>query len=348
MIDSILRAQGYGSGLFTSPHLITFRERIRVNGQMIGEDEVARGLTSLRSLIAEWDPHPTFFEIATVLALDHFKNAHCEFVVLETGMGGRLDATNAITPVVSVITPIGYDHQKWLGDSLGKIAAEKAGIIKTRIPVVSSPQPAEAEAVIRKRAQDCGAPVQFVLTEYEEEVALKGAHQKNNAAVAVSALQAAKIAVSETAIANGLTNVSWPARFQRWSESITIDGAHNPAAILVLVETWKQVFGERRAVIILAILRDKNAEAMVSTLASIADRFLVTKARSERAIPVEELAAIACKAAALVPVEVVPSIETAIARSESRPTLITGSLHFAGEALAFLRGETHLTEDCLQ
>ncbi len=348
MIDSILRAQSYASGLFTSPHLITFRERIRVNGELIGENEVARGLTSLRSLVAEWDPHPTFFEIATVLALDHFKNAHCEFAVLETGMGGRLDATNAITPIVSVITPIGYDHQKWLGDSLSEIAAEKAGIIKARVPVVSSPQPPEAEAVIRQRAQDCAAPLHLVLAEYEKEVALKGAHQKSNAAVALGALRTAKITVSDVAIENGLTSVSWPARFQRWNDSITIDGAHNPAATRVLVETWKQTFGERKAVIILAILRDKNAAEMVSILASIADRFLVLKARSERAIPAEELAAIAHQAATAIPVEVVPSFETAIAKSESKPTLITGSLHFAGEALAFLRGETHLTEDCLQ
>ncbi len=348
MIDSILRAQGYGSGLFTSPHLITFRERIRVNGKMISEDAVARDLTALRALLADWDPHPTFFEIATALALDHFKKAPCEFVVLETGMGGRLDATNAITPVVSVITPIGYDHQKWLGDSLSEIAAEKAGIIKARVPVVSSPQPAEAEAVIRERARDSDAPVDFVSADYEKEVALKGAHQKSNAAVAVGALRAANIAVSETAIAHGLTNVSWAARFQRWNESITIDGAHNPAAIRVLVATWRQFFGERKAVVILAILRDKNAAEMVSILASIVDRFLITKARSERAIPAEELAAIAHQAAPAIPVEVVSSIETAMARSESRPTLITGSLHFAGEALAFLRDETHLAEDCLQ
>ncbi|MGZ5003432.1 MAG: bifunctional folylpolyglutamate synthase/dihydrofolate synthase, partial [Chthoniobacterales bacterium] len=134
MIDSILRAQGYRSGLFTSPHLVTFRERIRVKGEMISEDEVAHGLTSIRQLVADWDPHPTFFEIATALGLQHFKNKHCEIVVLETGMGGRLDATNAVTPVVSVITPIDYDHQKWLGNSLGEIAAEKAGIIKPHVP----------------------------------------------------------------------------------------------------------------------------------------------------------------------------------------------------------------------
>ncbi|MFL6539832.1 MAG: bifunctional folylpolyglutamate synthase/dihydrofolate synthase, partial [Chthoniobacterales bacterium] len=136
MTDSILRAAGYRSGLFTSPHLVTFRERIQVNGEMISEDEVAAGLTTIRELIREWDPHPTFFEIVTALALRHFKRSACDVFVLETGMGGRLDATNVVTPVVSVITPIDYDHQKWLGHSLGEIAAEKAGIIKPGVPVV--------------------------------------------------------------------------------------------------------------------------------------------------------------------------------------------------------------------
>src|SRR5205814_6960329 len=140
MIDSICRAAGYRTGLFTSPHLITYRERIRVNGEMIAPDEVAIGLTTIRDLIKAWDPHPTFFEITTALALDHFKANECELIVLETGLGGRLDATNALTPIVSVITPIGYDHEKWLGQTLEAIASEKAGIINARVPVVSAAQ----------------------------------------------------------------------------------------------------------------------------------------------------------------------------------------------------------------
>ena len=115
LLDSILRAAGYRTALFTSPHLVSFRERIQVNGELISEDEVVRGLTKIRELVAGWEPHPTFFEIATGLALDHFRNLETEIVVLETGMGGRLDATNATQPVVSVLTPIDYDHQKWLG-----------------------------------------------------------------------------------------------------------------------------------------------------------------------------------------------------------------------------------------
>ncbi|HEX8077000.1 MAG TPA: Mur ligase family protein, partial [Chthoniobacterales bacterium] len=138
MIDSICRASGLRTGLFTSPHLVTYRERIRVDGEMIEKQQVARGLSELRETIRDWDPHPTFFEITTALALDHFKKENCEVIVLETGLGGRLDATNAITPVVSVITPIGYDHEKWLGHTLDAIASEKAGIIKRGVPVVSA------------------------------------------------------------------------------------------------------------------------------------------------------------------------------------------------------------------
>ena len=140
LLDSISRAAGYRTGLFTSPHLVTFRERIRVNGEMISEEEVALGLTKIRELISAWNPHPTFFEIVTALALDHFRNRKVEIVVLETGMGGRLDATNATQPVVSVLTPVDLDHQKWLGNSLAEIAFEKAGIIKRHVPVVSARQ----------------------------------------------------------------------------------------------------------------------------------------------------------------------------------------------------------------
>ena len=135
MIDSICRAQGYRTGLFTSPHLVTFRERIRVNGDMISEEAVADGLTTIRNLVANWDPHPTFFEVVTALALKHFSDTRVKIAILETGFGGRLDATNAVQSDVSVITPIDFDHEKWLGKTIPEIAAEKAGIIKPGVPV---------------------------------------------------------------------------------------------------------------------------------------------------------------------------------------------------------------------
>src|SRR5207237_2130473 len=156
--------QGYRTGLFTSPHLVTFRERIRVNGEMISEDAVADGLTIIRNLIADWDPHPTFFEVTTALALKHFSEANIDVIILETGIGGRLDATNAIQSDVSVITQIDFDHEELLGNTLAEIASEKAGIIKRRIPVVCAPQRPEAQKVIRARAAESEAPLQVVST----------------------------------------------------------------------------------------------------------------------------------------------------------------------------------------
>src|SRR3954453_3030266 len=167
MLDSILRAQNYRTGLFTSPHLITFRERIQVDGQMISGDEVASGLTSIRDLTVDWDPHPTFFEIATALALAHFRDQECDFVVLETGLGGRLDATNAVTPIVSVLTPIALDHQKWLGHTLAEVGAEKAGIIKRNVPAISARQLPAVERVLRNRAAECSTAISFVGGPYD-------------------------------------------------------------------------------------------------------------------------------------------------------------------------------------
>jgi dihydrofolate synthase/folylpolyglutamate synthase len=353
MIDSICRAAGYRTGLFTSPHLITYRERIRVNGEMIAPNEVAHGLSAIRALITTWDPHPTFFEITTALALDHFKKSGCELIVLETGLGGRLDATNALAPIVSVITPIGYDHEKWLGDTLEAIAGEKAGIIKAKVPVVSVSQEPAAEKVIRSRAAECDAPLEFVATvddpavmDRRYKVALAGNHQRQNAALAIAALRAAEIRTSDDAIRHGLANVEWPGRFQRWDDHTIIDGAHNPAGAQVLAETWREQFGAERATIILAVLREKNVAAICRALAPIAARFILPRIRSERALPPNELAAITPS----LPYSITPSLADALTLARENPEriLITGSLHFAGEALALLQGDPDALEDCAQ
>ncbi|HEY8650983.1 MAG TPA: folylpolyglutamate synthase/dihydrofolate synthase family protein, partial [Chthoniobacterales bacterium] len=243
MIDAICRAAGYRTGLFTSPHLITFRERIRVNGEMISEDGVAEGLSFICNFVAGWKTHPTFFEITTALALRYFRQQRAEIVVLETGIGGRLDATNAVQPIVSVITPIALDHQKWLGDTLAEIAGEKAGIIKRGVPVVSARQLAVAEKILRVRATELGSSIQFVDQVYDGELSLKGAYQKQNAALAIAAFRTAKFDINESAIASGLQSVHWPARFQSWDERTIIDGAHNPSGAKILAQTWRDVFG---------------------------------------------------------------------------------------------------------
>ena len=195
MLDSILRRAGFRTGLYTSPHLVDFRERIRVDGKMIPREDLAEGLSRLRDAVRDWEHGPTFFEISTFLALDHFARSGCDIVVLETGMGGRLDSTNAVMPLVSTITPIDMDHMQWLGDTLDKIAAEKAGIIKAGIPVVSAPQQPAAAEVLRKTAADRGSSIRFVAEPCPHPLSLAGAHQKWNAALAVETLRASGVEV---------------------------------------------------------------------------------------------------------------------------------------------------------
>ena len=357
MLDSISRAEGYRTGLYTSPHLITYRERIRVDGEMIAADEVTLGLRAVQDLVKTWDPHPTFFEITTALALDYFKKSECELIVLETGLGGRLDATNALTPLVSVLTPIGYDHEEWLGNTLEAIAGEKAGIIKTHVPVVSAWQEAAAEKVIRARAAECEAPLQFVTEPHvADAVDLSGLHQRQNAALAVAALRAGRIAASGDAISRGLTTIDWPARFQSWDARTVIDGAHNPAGAQILAQTWREQFPNERATIILAVLREKDLTGIWRALAPIAERVILPRIRSERSLAPEELLAglsavtPSFTGARLDRISIAPSVSAALESARAIPgrILITGSLHFAGEALATLDGNTDALEDCAQ
>jgi dihydrofolate synthase / folylpolyglutamate synthase len=351
MIDAVGRAAGYRSGLFISPHLVTFRERIRVSGEMISENAVADGLSEIRERVRDWDPHPTFFEIVTALALKHFQKKQCNIVILETGMGGRLDATNAVQSSVSVITPIDFDHEKWLGHSIAEIAGEKAGIIKSHIPVVSAPQGPEAEGIIRRRAAECNAALEFVnQTWMKTEVALRGRHQKMNAAVAMSALRAADVPISDEAAARGLESVEWPARFQIWQERIIIDGAHNPAGAKILAQTWQEEFGDYRATVILALLRDKSAAEIVGALTPIAERFILPQIRTERALAPDELARVFSSITPSLPYSIGQSFSDALAfaQKSTERILVTGSLHFAGEALAFLCGEPAAFEECAQ
>jgi dihydrofolate synthase/folylpolyglutamate synthase len=351
MIDSICRVQGHRTGLFTSPHLVTFRERIRINGEMISEDAVADGLTTIRNLVADWDPHPTFFEVTTSLALKHFSEANIDVAILETGIGGRLDATNAIQSDVSVITQIDFDHKEWLGSTLAEIAKEKAGIIKPEIPVVSAPQRPEAEKVIRARAAECQAPLRFVTASYDgSPIALHGQHQKQNAAIAIAALRAAKIVVDNSTIARGLATIDWPARFQKWDERTIIDGAHNPAAARVLAHTWHENFADQKATLVLAVLSDKNLRGICEALTPIAESVLLPSIRSERAAAPEILAKVLANITPSLPYSTVACVGKALdlARANPNPILITGSLHFAGEVLAHIRGEPAAFEECAQ
>lgn len=334
MLDSICRAAGMRTGLFTSPHLITFRERIRVNGAMARTEEIAGELTRIRN--AGEELQPTFFEITTALALGLFQNGALDVVVLETGLGGRLDSTNVVRPEVAVITSVGLDHTQILGATLREIAWEKAGIIKPGVPVVTGPLPEAAADVVAAVAEERGARLVTVSEpEREYAVGLKGAHQGINAAVALRALEAAGIAVSAEHVAEGLRSVSWPGRFQDTRLGFILDGAHNPEAARRLVETWREEYGAGRTRVILGVVREKEARGICAELAAVAEEFVIVPVRSPRARPVEELLEIA---RALRPSRACGSLEEAIATTPRRepPALITGSLFLVGEALVLL------------
>ena len=339
MMDAILRAAGHRTGLYTSPHLVDFRERIRLDGAMIPEDAVAEGLSLLREAAKTCDHAPTFFELVTVLAAWWLAREEAEYVVWETGMGGRLDATNAVLPDVAVITPIGLDHQKWLGDTLALIAGEKAGIIKSQVPVVSAPQAQEVREVLTSTAAGVGAPITFVSEPWSGGAAgLAGAHQRWNAALACAALRAAGVRVDADAEVQGLRSVVWPGRFQRIGEDLVVDGAHNPSAIETLVATWREVYGDVRASLVFGAVLDKDIEALLLALRSIADEVWLVPVNNVRGASSEELRPMA-EVARFATIHDGPVEESlAAARAAGRPVLVAGSLFLAGEVLALLEG----------
>ena len=339
MMDAILRAAGHRTGLYTSPHLVDFRERIRLDGAMIPEDAVAEGLSLLREAAETCDHAPTFFELVTVLAAWWLAREEAEYVVWETGMGGRLDATNAVLPDVAVITPIGLDHQKWLGDTLAQIAGEKAGIIKSQVPVVSAPQAQEVREVLTSTAAGVGAPITFVSEPWSGGAAgLAGAHQRWNAALACAALRAAGVRVDADAEVQGLRSVVWPGRFQRIGEDLVVDGAHNPSAIETLVATWREVYGDVRASLVFGAVLDKDIEALLLALRSIADEIWLVPVNNVRGASPEELRPMA-EAARFATIHDGPvEASLAAARAAGQPVLVAGSLFLAGEVLALLEG----------
>lgn len=331
MLDALLRIGGHRTGLYTSPHLVDFRERIRVDGEKISREAVAAGLTRIRAISADWDRQPTYFEITTVLAVSHFAEEGCQVAVLETGMGGRLDATNAITPIVSVITPIAMDHRQWLGNTIAEIAEEKAGIIKPGIPVVSSNQVPEAREVLESQASRVNAEL-FFITEPLGGVPmrLRGQHQKENAALALGALDLAGMTPDDDRLREALANLQWPGRFQVVDQRIVLDGAHNPHAAEMLTRNWREVFGPDRPVVIFGALDDKEYPAIIEKLESIAEEFYFVPVKSFRSASTESLTA-----ACLIKYTVFESLDKALAAARGL-TLVTGSLFLVGEAMGIL------------
>jgi dihydrofolate synthase/folylpolyglutamate synthase len=336
MLDSLARSAGIRSGLFTSPHLVRFNERIQVDGKPIDDDSVVSGLQRIRERLDE-DYFPTFFEITTALALDYFRALDVDLVILETGLGGRLDATNVVIPLVSVLTSIDLDHQRWLGNTIDEIALEKAGIVKPTIPVVSAPQIPQVRSVIEQVAFDRSAPLFYVNRPVSDVfVGLPGSHQRMNAAIACETLLHSGFHLTEQERREGLANVFWPGRFQRLGPRIVLDGAHNPAASQRLIETWEECVGNQRPTIIFGGLREKDLRHMLSVLSKVAARFFIVPVPGRRAAATDEIQALV---PANVPSSTFNSVKYAleVAQQSDELILVTGSFFLVGEVLALLQ-----------
>ena len=328
-LESIYRSAGFRVGLYTSPHLVRFGERIQVNRQLIPEDDVSR----LAELAREWtrDIPATFFEVVTVMALQYFAERKCDLVIWETGMGGRLDATNIVTPLASVITNVALDHQQWLGHTAEEIAREKAGIIKPGIPVFTTSGSPE----IIRIAKEKGSPLTLVGPSMAPDVtlSLRGAHQKLNAALAAAATRV--FPVADEHIRRGLATADWPGRLQvveRTGQTILLDGAHNVAGVQALCAEIATGFPNRSPVVIFGALRDKNWPEMLRLLAGVASGVVIVPVKTERSLDPLEAAALHPDAA------VSGSIQQALGLVADEPfVVVAGSLYLVGEALEALR-----------
>jgi len=360
MTESALRAAGVRTGLYISPHLVEPTERIQIDGRPVSEAEFTRAFDQVHRTAEEMlrrdelEAHPTYFETVTAMAFLLFRERAVETVVLETGLGGRLDATNVVIPCLTAITPIDFDHERFLGSSLEAIASEKAGILKPSVPAVLSWQRPEALAVLERRAAELGAPVTrtsaWRIAELDlavrghrallagprgpvrVECPLAGEHQVENARTAVAILET--LGVPASAIEEGIRRTRWPGRLELVSEQpeIILDGAHNPAGIRALAAYIRRFYAGRPVWIIYGSMRDKSLDEISGVLAPLAERLILTHTNSHRALRPERLRAFFDHPE----VELAPSIEAALARAAEAPegtaVFVTGSLLLVGEA----------------
>ncbi len=367
MVESILRAAGYRTGMYTSPHLHTFRERIQLRGQPIPEETVARLVEQMLPAM-DANPDVTVFEIITTLAMIYFAEEEIDWGVFEVGMGGRLDATNVLLPEVSVITSISMDHMKVLGETLEAIAGEKAGIIKSGIPVISAPQQPAAMQVVRQAAAERGAPLvvvgqdwrwRFVETHLSGQrfdvyrpgkeakpdypslrLPLLGAHQMENASTAIAAITALRergVRIHPQAVHRGLGAVAWPGRLEVLGRRpfVVVDGAHNIYSIEKLMEALPVYLHYRRLLVIFGAGTTHNPRDLLPTILKAADQLFVTRSQHAKATPVADLVTIVQEMGR----EATPSdtVADALSRAleqadEGDLVLVTGSLFVVAEA----------------
>jgi len=320
MIESMARKAGHKTGMFTSPHLQSFRERIKVDGQWVSKDAVAKWVERIEPAADKVHQMPglgflTYFEILTALAFAVFGEAEVDLAVVEAGLGGRYDATNVCLPLVSVLTPVSMDHTDILGDTLTKIAAEKSMIIKPERPAVVAPQPPEAMEVFRDRCREVNAPCTLVEKVYQWktveqrvtgqtvdlfggrdlhglEVSLVGEHQAINAATAIAVLDLLEdLDVSEDAIRKGLADLQWPARFQKVAErpDLVLDGAHNASSAGFLRDTLLAVYGGKKIIAVFGLGGDKDAVGFCRELSPALHSVVLTRSKAQKAMDMEPL-----------------------------------------------------------
>jgi dihydrofolate synthase/folylpolyglutamate synthase len=371
MIAQVLSDSGYKTGLYTSPHLHTLRERISVDGSLISEAEFASAMAEVKPFIESIKQDTafrqlTYFEAFTALAFAYFKKKGLDFQVLEVGLGGRLDATNVAKPLVCIITPISLDHTQILGNSLKEIAREKAGIIKPGCWVVLSPQSEEAASVINDICREKEAKVVQVgkgvtwhkiggdfhhqslmiegrTSKYQVSIPLLGDYQLENAAVAVAALEilaSAGFAISVTNIVQGLARVNWPGRFQilQQNPTVVVDGAHNVASMKGLVNNIKAYFAHKRIFLVFGTSCDKDIPGIVNELVPLSTQVIVTRTAQSRAAPLSTLVAEFTKRG--INTETRETVTEAISRALSLAgrgdiICVTGSLYVVAEALGY-------------
>jgi len=354
LLAAMLKAAGHRVGLYTSPHLVSFRERIRVDGEAIGPDAVVDGVDALGTLVARLDA--TMFEATTALALDHFAREGVDVAVLEVGMGGRLDATTVGVPAVTVLTRIDRDHEAYLGSTLAAIAAEKAAIIRGGLAVSAAQHP-EVESVVLRHALAAQVPLllegrDLHVSVHERSVkgqlitcvgpafrlaeaglGLLGSYQPSNALVAVAA--ARHLDVGERAIRDGLVRARWPGRFQviPGSPTLVLDGAHNPSGARALAASLRDVFGDTPITLVLGVSADKDASAIVDALAPAVTRIVLTRAAHPRAADPESLPAVG-----RVTHSSAEALDMAMGDGRTPIVCVAGSLFLVGEVLARLSG----------
>ena len=356
MVDAALRAAGHRSARYTSPHLVDLAERFVIDGRRVDRAVLEASAAGLRAAVGhliasgELEAPPTFFEATTAIAFDLFRTSGVKIAVCEVGLGGRLDATNVLQPAVTAITTIGFDHQRYLGDTLTAIAGEKAGIIKRGVPVVVGALPRAARDTIEARAAELGAPLvdashRHILDRYGPlRLALAGDHQRANAAVAVRILELLNdqgTAVSGAAVAAGLAEVEWPGRLEMRrlpdGREVLLDAAHNAdgaAALRAFLENAPP------RPIVFAAMRDKDVAAMLGTLDAVASAFVMTRASNPRSHDPSTLADVARRIRVDRPVLVEPSVDAALAAAWhlSPSIVVAGSIFLLGDVIEELRG----------